>query len=160
MPPRLGHRGLAPDVVVGPVTVKVTPVPLAVSDPPVIVKPPLIVELAATVSPPPEMTSGSSAVILFTDSTFEPIVTVGRPDTLMTTSSPGPGTVPVLQLLATSQEPLVAEIQVTVDSSCRSSNLSTAGRLPRRRRQNTEPWGLQTDSWTWCAPLMMMICCC
>ena len=31
---------------------------------------PLIVELAATVNPPPEMTSGSSAVILFTDSTF------------------------------------------------------------------------------------------
>ena len=42
-----------------PVTVRVTPEPLAVSDPPVIANPPLIVELAATVNPPPEMTNGS-----------------------------------------------------------------------------------------------------
>ena len=58
-------------------TVSEIPDPLAVSDPPVIVNPPLIVELAATVNPPPEMTRGSSAVMLFTDSTFELIVTVG-----------------------------------------------------------------------------------
>ena len=47
---------LPPESVVVPVTVSVTPEPLAVSDPPVMANPPLIVELAATVSPPPEMT--------------------------------------------------------------------------------------------------------
>ena len=50
-----------------PVTVSAIPGPLAVSEPPVIAKPPLIVELAATVRPPPDMTSGSEAVMLLTD---------------------------------------------------------------------------------------------
>ena len=68
-----------------------TPDPLAVSDPPVMAKPPLIVELAATVNPPPEMTSGSEAVMLFTDSTVELIVTVDAPGTSMTTLSVGAG---------------------------------------------------------------------
>jgi len=97
------------------------------------VNPPLIVELAATVSPPPEMTNGSSAVMLWTDSTFELIVTVGvAPETLMATSSFGPGTLLSLQLLATSQEPLVADTQLTVDSICRSSSTSRLGRCLRR----------------------------
>ena len=48
--------------------------PLAVSDPPIIDSPPLIVELAVTVNPPPEMTKGSSDVMLFTDSTFELLI--------------------------------------------------------------------------------------
>jgi len=86
------------------VTASVIPDPLAVRDPPVIDSPPLIVELAATVNPPPAMARGSSAVMLFTDSTFELIVTV-TPVTLMTSSSPEAGTVSVLQLLATSHEP-------------------------------------------------------
>ena len=99
--------------------------PLAVSDPPVMDRP-LIVELAVTVRPPPVMTIGSSAVMLATDSMFELIVTVGlAPDTSITTSSPGPGTVPVLQLLATSQEPPVEEIQSTVERSRRISSGST-----------------------------------
>jgi len=119
-----------------------TPDPLAVSDPPVIDRPPLIVELAATVNPPPEMTSGSSAVMLFTDSTSELIVMVGVvPETLMATSSLGPGTFPVLQLLPTSQDPLVAEIQLTVASSCRRSNGSIHGiafRLRGRERRKRE----------------------
>ena len=43
------------------------------------------------------------------------------PETLMTTSSFGPGTSPVLQLLATFQSPLVVEIQSTVARSRRDS---------------------------------------
>ena len=109
-----------------PVTVRVTPEPLAVSEPPVIDNPPLIVELAATVNPPPEMTRGSSAVMLLTASTFELIVTV-TPATSMTASSPGPGTVSVLQLLATSQEPLFGLIQLTVERSCRLSSAFEVG---------------------------------
>jgi hypothetical protein len=80
--------------------------------------PPLIVELAETVNPPPEMLTGSSALILWTDSTFALMVTVGvAPETLMTTSSFGPGTAPVLQLLATSHEPPAGLFHWTVDRS-------------------------------------------
>ena len=72
--------------------------------------------------------------MLLTDSTFELIVMVGlAPETLMTTSSVGPGTVPVLQLLATSQEPLVGLIQSTDERSCRLSSVSKSGRRRRRR---------------------------
>jgi len=56
-------------------------------------------------------------------------VIVGEPLSLMITSSPGPGTVPVLQLLPTFQLPLVGEIQSTVDNNCRGSSTSTVGRL-------------------------------
>jgi hypothetical protein len=143
--PAVAYR-LAFETVVAPVTVRETEEPLAVRDPPVIANPPLIVELAATVSPPPEMVNGSAAVMLWTDSTFELIVTVGlAPETLMTTSSDGPGTASVLQLLATSQEPLVLLVQVTIDKSWRGSRISITGcrrlsRLettlfPRRNRE-------------------------
>ena len=94
---------------------------------------PLIFELAATVNPPPEMTRGSSAVMLFTDSTFVLIVTV-TPGTLMTALSLGPGTVSGIQLLATSQEPLVADAQETVAAkSWRDSSGSRKGCQPRER---------------------------
>ena len=62
------------------------------------------------------------------------IVTVGvAPETLITTSSLGPGTVSVLQLLATSQSPLVVEIQSTVERTCRFSSGSSQGRRSLRR---------------------------
>ena len=68
---------------------------------------------------PPESTSGLSAVMEWTDWLPESIVTVGlAPETLMVTSSPGPGTWPVLQLAGLFQSPLEVVIQLTVDRSC------------------------------------------
>jgi hypothetical protein len=47
----------------------------------------------------------------------------------MVTSSFGPGTVPVLQLLATSQKPLASTFQETRAGASRSSSRSRHGRL-------------------------------
>ena len=54
----------------------------------------------------------------------------------MTTSSVGPGTLPVLQLLAASQEPLVVLIQSTVERSWRGSRNSMRGVDFRYRREH------------------------
>jgi hypothetical protein len=74
-----------------PVTVTVTLEPVAVSEPPVINRPPLIVELAATDSDPPVIESGSSLVTEWTDCVPVEILTVA-PTLSIVTSSPEPGT--------------------------------------------------------------------
>ena len=137
-----------------------TPEPVAVSEPPVIDNPPLIVELAATVSPPPEMTSGSVAVMLSTDSTSVLIVMVGLPATRRSsTSSVGPGT-PLLQLLghvpgaAAGIDPGIGrqELAAFQDLHPRWRRFSRLeDRFPRRDPK-------RTDSGTWCRPPMMVKC--
>ncbi len=55
------------------------------------------------------------------------------PGSLMTTSSDDPGNAPVLQLDGVSQSPPLRLVQVTVESSVRSSSWLSAGRKPGRR---------------------------
>jgi hypothetical protein len=74
-----------------PVTVTVTPEPVAVSEPPVIDRPPLIIELAGTDSDPPVIDSGSSLVTEWTDCVPVEFVTLA-PALSIVTSSPEPGT--------------------------------------------------------------------
>ena len=123
----------------GPVTVSEAPAPFASSDPAVIARPPLIVEFAATMSAPPVMDNGSLAITEWTDWLLLLIVIVGvAPLTLITTSSPGPGTFPVLQLLPTLQFPLALDTQSTVERSCRGSRPSKFGQH-RRHREGMVP---------------------
>ena len=121
-------------------------------------RPPLIVELAVTVRPPPEMTRGSDDVILCTDSTFELIVIVGvAPDTAMTTSSLGPGTV---RCSSCSPHPTSR----CSWKSSRSSRATADLRVPRRAACTAGPaasWSTlrrptnrNHDCGTWCVPLI------
>ncbi len=68
---------LAPETVVVPAAVIDTPAPVTSSDPPVIARPSLIVELAATVSEPPVIDNGSLAAMERTELLPELIVIVG-----------------------------------------------------------------------------------
>ena len=84
MAPSSAARPAAETVVV-PVTASVTPGPSAMSAPPVIVRPPLIVELAATDSEPPLIEIGS---VLVNDPTAwapDEITMVGLPLRLIVT---------------------------------------------------------------------------
>src|SRR5437588_359596 len=89
---------------------------LAVRVPPCICNPALRAEALVTVSEPPVICNGSAAVMLWTVSVPAEWVTV-IPGTLMTTSSFGPGTCPVLQFLAVDQSPLAGLVQVTVEDA-------------------------------------------
>ena len=116
-----------------PVTVSETSEPAAYREASaLIVRSPLIVELAATESEPPVIASGSlHAIELTTACVAESIVTVGlAPFTSITTSSLGPGTWPVLQLAGSAQSPLLVEIQLTV---ARRSRFSSPSRTRNRR---------------------------
>jgi hypothetical protein len=108
--------------VTGPLAVIMVPEPETVSAPPVIDKLPVIVdavgELDETVKVPPVIDSGSLAVSELTAWPPESIVTVGvAPLTSITTSSLGPGTESVLQLVGSFQEPLLLLVQLTVARS-------------------------------------------
>ncbi len=121
----------------------------------------MIVELAATIRPPAEMTSESEAVMLLTDSTFVLIVTVRLPDSVDLRVVARSGTMPVLQLLATSQDPLVAEIHESVARSWRDSRISITGSLRFRRLENSCRVETEWNGfWTWCCLLMMIQCAC
>src|SRR5579883_102854 len=81
-----------------------------------------------TVSVPPVSVIGSVAVMLWTlSAVLLACVMVGPPATLTTTSSLGPGTEPLSQLLAVSQSPPLGLIQWTIDSIVRGSR----GSIPR-----------------------------
>jgi hypothetical protein len=106
--------------------------PLAVKVPPVIVRLPLIVELAETVRPPPVIEIGSLLVRDSTDSVADAITIAELTGMLMTASSAEPGTFPVLQLPPTSQDPPLEFVHWTVDRSWRFSRASNHGRQRRR----------------------------
>jgi hypothetical protein len=134
------------EAVIEPLTVSLVLEPETVKEPPAIEKPPVIVEVVKEIDDkvrePPVIASGSLADSELTDLPPESIVTVGvAPGTSMTTSSPGPGTCPVLQLLSTSQDPLVAEIQSTVARSCRRSRAAIQGRHQRRLARDSRTRG-------------------
>src|SRR5271157_1109789 len=100
---------------------------------PLSVRPPAMDDVVLSASEPFEMSRADwldEIVKLLTASdTDVSCVTVmfGR---LMTTSSDGPGSAPVLQFDGVSQSPPFGLIQVTVASSVRSSSRFTAGRKP------------------------------
>ena len=117
---------IAPATVVVPVTVSETPEPLAVSEPPVMVKPPLNVEFAATDSDPPLIEIGSVLLIELTDCVPEAIAIVGLPLLLIVTLSLGPGTASSDQFLTSVQVVLSPwPVQDTFERSVRGSRIST-----------------------------------
>ena len=111
------------------------PEPLAISDPAVIVRPPLSVELAATDRVPPLIESGSVLVSECTDCVPELIWIVGLMLRLIVTSSLDPGTALPDQLPATVQLfPSADPVQATFESNVRDSRCSISNRLRRAIR--------------------------
>jgi hypothetical protein len=109
--------------VVVPEIVNVTPDPAAVKDPPVMVRPPLKLELAATASEPPLIERGSVLVTEWTDCVPEANWIVGLLLRLIVTSSFGPGTALPDQLPATVQLfPSAWPVQMTLERSVRDSS--------------------------------------
>jgi hypothetical protein len=96
-----------------PAPVKVPPLRVSVV--------PVIVEADARLKEPPEIVRGSVHVRLWTESVELEWVMGLLTALVIVTSSAGPGTLPVLQLLATSQLPPLEVIQETAERSLRSS---------------------------------------
>ena len=129
-----------------PLTVRFIPAPVASRYPLVMLRPPLSVEVSAalpeTINAPPVIANVSllPVVRLLMDSLLELIVTVTAEPVLIVTSSPAPGTVPVLQFCAVSQFELgPPPIQLTAESNCRCSRASTRSNRCEERSAKLRP---------------------
>jgi len=111
-------------MVVAPLTVNVTPPPLALSEPPVIENPPSIVELAVTLSAAPLTESVAPATTEMLCTLTSAVMATLLPERPITASSFTPGTAPPYQFDGSLQlVPSPMPDQFT-DRSVRPSNCS------------------------------------